>query len=61
MMFNHHFPSNNVMVFHLTSSPHQSTQLWWVPGICWGANSPDHVSPISWGSRWDFGLGAHTR
>jgi len=26
MMFSH-FPSNNVMVFHLTSPPHQSTQL----------------------------------
>jgi len=47
MMFSHHFPSNNVMVFHLTSSPHQSTQLWWVPAICWGANSPDHVSPTN--------------
>jgi len=31
MMFSHHLPSNNVMVTHLTSFLHRSTQLWWVP------------------------------
>ena len=46
MMLSHHFSIWQCDGYPLTPSPHQSTQLWWVPGICWGANSPDHVSPI---------------